>query len=294
METINVSPSSIAQYENCPKQYEYERILKIKPTLVSANLGFGDAIAKAMEAMLKGEAAGYRVNPLPVFLWKWKQFCDSNAVDYKAGMSSKALTEIGVRLLDLFDAKWKASGFSVALDSEGEPLLERKLQANLGDGVVLSGKLDLGVLTRASEFMVLDGKTPANASSEGFTLQADQLTAYQLLVMVHSRLLGLPAVQGVGFWELIKRPVPTTNRGIGPEVHDALIVAPRTAGQLAEFVTKAKSVAGKIRNKEFPKTPRMAWNSPCNSCTFSKACSTGDMTGLVEPAQSTLAIAKAA
>jgi hypothetical protein len=133
----------------------------------------------------------------------------------------------------------------------------------------------------------LDLKTSAIAYGEEFLLSSDQLTDYQLLTEGNSDQLGLDesGVKSVGFFEGIKRKVPKTNRGKGPEFLQPLIGPKRSAERLAERKQKLIWMGEDIRRGRFPKRPRMAYNTPCAMCEFSKFCLKGSKEGLVFPEQ---------
>src|SRR5690606_24919605 len=146
--------------------------------------------------------------------------------------------------------------------------IERDLEVDLGNGVRLRNKLDLAVFDRHGRFGVPDVKSTKSASSQEFTLQADQLTAYQLAVLAHAKELGLPEVEFVGFWEFLKRSVPKriSGKAQGPVINAPEEVRARTQKALEEYLSKVHHVARQVRAGWFPKTPRMAFNSPCSLC----------------------------
>lgn len=283
MRTLYLSPSGLAAYENCPRMYFYERVLRARTVKASSNLGFGSAFASAMEAFLRAELEGKVIDAVKVFEHEWSAFTATHNVEYKKSLCRETLTRIGRALVSQLPTAWRRSGFSVVVDRFGKPMIERKLMTNIGNGVVLVTKLDLVVMDGEGQMFVIDAKTPASPTTVTFTLMGDQLTAYQLAVQAHLEMLGLPPVEGVGYWEAIKRDVPKTGRGVGPVIQDPVIVDPRTDGDIEQFVKKVHSVADRIRAEDFHKTPRMAWNSPCGGCPVADACARRDTTGLVFP-----------
>jgi len=293
---IYVSPSGLATYENCPQAYYLERILRVKTVLTSASMGFGSATGRAIELFLVGQLRGKAVDPVQVFRDEWKRFTDRHAVRYPKGFTADSLDASGARLMELFPESWKASGFTLLLDANGEPMLERKLRVNIGNNVVLVTKLDQMVMSPEGETILLDTKATAAESSVEFALMSDQLTAYNLAVNAHASRLGIQPPDKVGYWEMLRRSIPKQrNRGEGPVVRPALVVPARTQRQLDQFVHKAHHVADLIRAARFDPTSRMAWNSPCSNCSLTKLCARGETDGLVfaspEAKQSALALA---
>lgn len=280
---IFLSPSGLASYENCPNAYYLDRVLKVRTRRTSSNLGFGGAAASAMEGFLQGQLRQQWVDPVNLFVEHWRMFTNSHDVVYKRGLSKEDLNAIGIRLMELFPKAWAKTRWSVVVDNKGEPLIERKFMVDIGNDVVLVTKLDVVVRDDEGKIYIIDMKTPSSPSSVAFTLMGDQLTAYQIAMMTYGPLLGVGEVAGVGYWELIKRKIPQGNRGEGPVIHDPIKVAPRSNGQLQAFVEKAHETADRIRASRFPKTPRMAWNSPCSSCELSSLCISGETKDLVFP-----------
>ena len=206
-------------------------------------------------------------------------------------MSRERLQEIGVRLLTEFPDAWRKSGFTVALDRHGEPIVERKLRVNVGCGVVLVTKLDILVVDSDGNYVLLDLKTPGKETSVEFTLTADQLTAYQLALQVYAQELGIGEISGVGYWELLKKDLPKTTRGKGPEVLEPLVVRPRSDQEIDQFVEKLHFAADNIRCKRFPKTPRMAYNTPCGACDELPLCLRGESEEFTFPDENSKRIA---
>lgn len=284
-EKLYLSPSSLATYANCPKSYYFDKVAKIKSEFEDANLGFGSAIAKATELHLMGVTAGESVDPAQVFSEEWERISTTRHIRYKRGRNRQALAEIGKRLMEQWAQAWNDSGFTLVLDKDCKPMLERKLYVEIGNNVVLVIKIDLCVYDEDGELLIIDVKTPSAASTVDFALMADQLTAYQLGLDFHSSSLGLPDVAGVGFWDMIKRNIPKTNRGEGPVICDPLVVEPRPAARIDAFIDKVHYVADQIRAQQFHPMPRMSFNSPCTSgCKFSSLCIRGETEGLILPA----------
>lgn len=282
---VYLSPSGLAAYENCPQSYLLERVLKVRTQMTSCSIGFGTSTGRAVELFLRGQVAGKSVDMQEIFREEWRRFTSMHAVRYTKGADAKSLEDTGLRLMELFPQAWVDSGYSVLTDKFGEPFLERKLKIDIGDNVILVTKLDLMVLDADKRVVLLDNKATAAESSIEYTLMADQLTAYNLAVDTHADVLGIARPDLVGYWEMLRRAVPKSNRGEGPVIRQPMVVPRRSQFQYAKFVAKCHRVADQIRAEQFGATPRMAFNSPCSSCSLAGLCARKSTDGLVFPSQ---------
>lgn len=293
---VYVSPSSLAAYENCPRSYLLERVLKVRTVQTNASIGFGTSTGRGVELFLRGMLQGRTVDPVAIFRQEWRRFLAMHAVRYTKGATAESLEAIGCRLMEQFPDAWSESGYKVVLDARGEPMIERKLKIDVGDNVVLVTKLDVMVETPEGKTAVVDYKATASSSSLEFTMLSDQLTSYNLATDAHAPLLGIRRPELVGYWEMLRRNVPKTNRGEGPVILKPMIVPRRSDTQFAQFVGKCHQLADRIRAEEFGPTPRMSFNSPCDSCSLSRLCARGETDGLVfrDPQAKSAALAIAA
>ena len=276
---MKLSPSGILKYLDCPRAYRYQYVDRLRPQVQSSNLHFGTCVHTAITAWLTGATD----DPAAYFTECWREITATVSLDYNSLWTPESLEATGKALAEQFPAVWQEAGILPLLDEEGQPVLERRLEARLAGGVVLSGQPDLIGLTLDGEVVVLDFKTASNPAPEGFAQASDQLLAYQVLVDVHAKTLGIHRVDHLGFMELIKRKVPNGNgkrNGKGPEVL-APVLAPRQ--DTREFVRKAVWVAQNIEAGNFFPNPRMAWNSPCGLCDFKRLCYEGSYEGLMQP-----------
>lgn len=274
MDVVYMSPSGIATYENCPRAYFFDRVLKVRLHQKSCALGFGGALATAMEAFERGTLTGTFVDPVPVFQAEWKQFTRSTSVKYGKYDSEEGILATGTKLMEEFPKAWESEGMTVALDAQGEPMIERKLTVDLGEATRLVTKLDLLAFDRDFKLMLIDQKSTKSVTDIRFALMGEQLTAYQLTVTAHAQTLSLPPIGGLAYWELIKRNIPKkAGSGKGPTIEPVSSVAPRSDQDVTAFVSKAQGIAQRIRDRDFPKTPRMSWNTPCLNCDFLDLCS---------------------
>lgn len=271
MEVIHVSPSGIATYENCPRSYLFDRVLRVSVSEKRSALGFGGALATAMEAFMKGTIQGTFVDPVPIFTKGWSEFTSKSIVKYGKGESEHGLTATGIKLMELFPEAWDREGLTVALDKQSNPMIERKMRVDLGEGTRLVTKLDLMAYNRDWELFLIDQKSTKQRTDIRFAMMGEQLTAYQVAFKAHQELLGLDSLKGLAFWELLKKPIPKRD-GEGPVVTPIEVVGTRSDADMDQFVVKARSIAQRIRNRDFPKTPRMSWNSPCTGCNYLPLC----------------------
>lgn len=276
METVYLSPSGIATFENCPMSYYLDRVLKVRTKESTSSVGMGSALASAMEAFLRGTVMGKFVDPVPVFQEQWREFVRGHVVRYPQNADADRLEETGKRLMEMFPEAWEAEGLTVALDGQAEPMIERKLVIDVSPGVRLTTKLDLCAFNRDWDLVLIDQKSPAQETDIRFALMGEQLTAYQVAIQAHGQALKLPDIKGVAYWELIRRMVPKkANAGKGPEIRPISTVKPRSQGAIQAYVNKVEGIAARIRNRDFPKTPRMAWNTPCTLCPYLDLCAQG-------------------
>lgn len=281
MEKLYLSPSKIATYENCPKEYFLKYVRRVETEDEAAALGFGGAIGSASEAFFLSTVTGAQCDPTAVFQDRWDAFTRSRSVRYNTIDTPDGLRKIGSILMDGLPQAWHDAGFTIALDKHGKPLVERNLELDLGDNVYLRTKLDLAVYNRHGQFGVIDVKTSKTPTTEEFLALADQLTAYQCAMTIHALGLGTGPVEFVGFWEFLKRSIPKKANTIGPYINPPEMISARSEKAIQAYIQKARWVAYCIRSKQFPQTPRMAFNSPCGLCDFANYCAYDVTDGLI-------------
>lgn len=282
---VNIRPSGALAYDECGYAYYLKYVLKVKPEFVSANLAFGTAIHNAFTGYVLAVTAGERgFNPVEVFRESWDQAQSKQSLEFSATFEAEDFTQIGIELANQVPDAWGMSGFVALIDAEG-PVVERRFEIPVGHNLFLNGQPDLAVMNSECETYVIDMKSTAVVYTEDFALASDQLTDYQLLVEHPTSKLGLDkdGLSGLGFFEMVKRKIPKTKLGKGPEIKQPIIVPRRSKKRCMERVQRLNWLAQDIRQQRFPKKPRMAYNSPCNLCEFRNYCLKGDPTGLVFP-----------
>lgn len=283
MKKIFLRPSQIVKGDECPYAMYLQYIAKIKPQVASANLVFGTIVHEAIAKYLAAMMAGVNFDPEKHFRFKWKEACETQAINYNASFGPSDLEATGARLCALFPEAWGQSGLVPLVDDEG-PVLERKFEVEILPGVVLFGTPDVVAMdSNTGEIVVPDFKTPASPAPEEFFLVADQLTAYQILVEAHKDKLGIDQVDRLGYMELLKKKIPKTSRGTGPEVLPPATGPRRPEKAVQAFIKKVDWFTQDIRAGRFPKRARMAYNTPCTLCDYKGLCLHGETEGLVIP-----------
>ena len=285
---IRLSPTAVLKYETCPYQYLLEEVLRIRPTHRAANLVFGSVMHRTVEDWLRGELTGAVPDPIACFDREWATARDAGGIEYAATQSPASLTATGRALITGFATAWPTFQRLLAVDEQGAPLLELKLDVQLGPRLVFVGRIDLLTFTSDGELECLDLKTPSTPTNPDWLLNADQLTGYQLLLDAYTERLGLPPIKRLGLLELIKRKVPTQT-GKGPEVRAPITVPRHSTAEVADYAQKVRWVAEDIERGRFPKRGLMAHNTPCELCAVRGLCQSGDTEGLIVPPQTALA-----
>lgn len=290
MKTMHLSPSKVATYENCPRSYFYQYVLRIKLSEESVNLGFGSCIDETFERFVLGLVKGEPIDAVAVFDAAWARYLNSSTVVFGSRFSADDLWETGRSLAGQLSDAWDEAQLIPVFDQEGKPILQRSLSVDVGHGVVLNTKLDILAMNFNGEVGVVDVKAPSSASSDLFTSNAEQLTGYQATVDAHRESFGIPKVSFVAYWEFLKKkvPGPKAKKGTeGPKIRRPHPVPARSEEDVNEYVQKLHAVADNIRAKRFYKSPRMAFNTPCALCPWSRLCIERDVSGYVLPADLT-------
>lgn len=288
---LKLSPSAVTAYDDCPRAYKYKYVDRVELVEKSSNLLFGSAVDTVFEQIVRGIVSGTPL-PSPSIAFEaafQEQFSFGGRIKYSKGFEKDDLFEIGKRLVEDFAVKYPRFGLQPIVDDQNNPIMQKYLQVEVDEGVLLTGKLDHLAIDRMGRVVVIDFKTARTAADKGFVLVSDQLTSYQILVDAHREELGIDRVQRLGFIEGIKRKVSTTNRGSGPFIEEPLYADRRTDAEIEEFLDKVRWVADDIRKGRFPKKPRMAYNTPCAMCDFAEACQQGNKQSLVFPPMFSLA-----
>mgnify|MGYP001052242207 CR=1 FL=1 len=281
-DVIRLRPSSVLKHDECPAQYYFSAVEGLRSKVTSANLPFGTAVHEAMTGYILSKISGKPFNPVEAFEAEWDRAIENEILGFSSIWDEPSMRATGKLLSERFPEAWDRTGLTPVLDGDG-PVVERRFQATIAPGVVLTGQPDVVAMNSDGEVIVVDVKTTASAYDPTFVLVAEQLTAYQILLEANRESLGIESVDKLGFIEAVKKKVPKTNRGTGPEVKEPLLAPSRDGAMTREYLSKVEDMARDIKRERFPRRPRMAFNSPCNMCDFRDYCLKGDMEGLYRP-----------
>lgn len=275
-------------YDNCPYQAYLKYILGIRTECEAANLYFGTSIHTATTGLVIAESEGITdYDPVRVFSESWQKSLDTHVMDFSSNWSPEDLTATGEQLVSSFVDIWKESGYSPLIGPDGKAVVEKRLMIDFGE-FKLTGQPDIVALDGELRLTPVDIKTTVSAYDEIFLVASEQLTDYQILVEGNSDLLGLEgqAVERLSFIEGLKVKVPKTSKGKGPRFIPPASADARSLDVMNQRLVKISVIADNVRKGWFPKTPRMAYNTPCTMCDFAQYCLEGDDTGLVFPSNS--------
>ena len=111
--------------------------------------------------LVAGELTGAAPDPVAVFDRDWAAARNAGGVEYAATQSPESLTATGRALITGFATAWPTFQRLLAVGTDGTPLLELKLEVQLGPRLVYVGRSDLLTFNRDGELECLDLKTPA-------------------------------------------------------------------------------------------------------------------------------------
>lgn len=280
--TKPISASMIHKWQNCPMSFYYHYILQYRSEVTSANLPFGTCLHTASTGYIVAKLKGLPYDCVEVFRDAWDATLAKEAIEFSSRWDRDSMAATGERLLDLFASKWDDLNLIPLIDDKGEPLVELSLSATLPNGVKIYGIQDFAGMDIDANVVVVDIKSPQTASSEHFLAMSDQLTMYQLLNEANKDKLGIEQVDRLGFFEMLKRKVPVKRTKVtGPQIADIEWNPRRTSQEIEEFCNKLEWMLEDINRGRFPKTPRMAWNTPCDMCDFKGLCQNNDKSGLI-------------
>jgi len=274
------SATQLITADDCAYQHYLRDIVKVRVKAQAANLIFGSCIDTSIREYLTALALGNSPpDPKARFLESWRAAQSQEAVRYASTQDPESFERMGCDLMQELPTAWHRTGFQVALDASGAPLIDRLLRATIvrgGRQVRIVGKLDLAVYTSTIRLAIIDVKASATVHSVLHTLRSDQLTMYQLLLEAHGESLGLPDLAHLGFWDLVKR------KGTS-HCADPVLVPARIQQELDAYLDKILWRAEDDERQRWPKVSRHLHNSPCELCDFATYCTEGDREGLIFP-----------
>lgn len=276
-----VRPSEIVKREECGYQRHLFYDRKIESEATSCNLVFGSCVDDATGKYLEALYAGLDFDTEKHFEMLWQEALDTRIISYSSIWDAESLRETGKRLCGSFPAAWDDLNLMILSDEDG-PLLHRRMVARIAPDIELSGEMDVVAMDMDGFAVIIDVKTPATSADEYFTLAADQLTAYDILLRSRLDKIGALGISQVGYLEGLKKKIPKSSRGTGP-IWTKCLVPGRSEDARNEYIEKVKFEVAGIRSGYHPKRSRMAYNSPCALCDFKDYCLKGCTEGLVFP-----------
>lgn len=258
---LRLSASAIGTYQRCPKQYEYETVMKI-PTPDQSHLRLGITVHNVLERYHKDldeplppEAARAKLEKLlqqQVATGGWGKTDDDRQLLERA----RAMLE---RYADSDFAQPEGPvrtevGFSLKLPPT-ELMKTTPVGGKILDGIQINGKIDrIDTLPDGTQ-RVVDYKT--GHDKKGATALRNQVaTEVQLAIYKYAgaRELGIDA-KGLAYYFL--------------EAKDPVIEAEATDEHVAEVVATIDEVADKIISLDFEPKPEF---QKCKSCSFRHVC----------------------
>lgn len=264
----------------CGRKYRYVYVDRLEADAASYSLPFGGASHTALAQYVTAHALGAYIDPAEAFVRAWNEQT-KRPIAYSSIWSEEGCRKTGVSLMEQFRDKWTELGWKAVLDKDGLPIVERELHVLLPGGVVWIAIIDAVVETPDGRILVLDFKTPGDASMPTFASISDQLLGYQVAVNANRETLGLTRdIDGLVFFELIKRPIPKTKSGTGPHIVVSEPAPPRSRQDVEEWIRECQFVARDIRDQRFARRPMDSYNTPCELCDFMSHCHSGISHGL--------------
>lgn len=261
---LYISHSQIFTYQACSLKYRYQYVERRKPERISIALPFGKAIHAAQELFYRSLKDGTCIIPqnalwvrfeevlrkelakkagTPV-IWKKQMPDETGAIDM-----GKAMLKVFHESLDLSDHK--------IVDVE-LPLSARLYTDDGQDtGFQLVGILDLLLMDKNNEAVVVDSKTAAQAISQHSADENLQMSCYSYLLAANRYVFPTAPVKcRFDILRKLKKPKQET-------VHTL-----RTAQDRKRFARIAAAVLDGIDKKVYLPTP--SWM--CSDCGFREAC----------------------
>lgn len=282
-QVIRLSHSKKSVAQTCGYRFKLQYIDKLESKFRSANLLYGNAVHAGIAATLTALAlTGQMIDPIPAFQDYWDNGLRHSdyVTEFSSTWTPEGMKAAGELSLRRFMEDWRQRGWEVVIDAEGMPVIERELVVALPGDIVFKCILDALVRDAQGRIIVVDFKTPSDAAMDGFAELSDQLLGYQVACDAHAQSLAIPAVDGMVFYELIKKNVPKTSKGTGPSIHVAEPAKRRPPERIAEWISEMQFVAEDIRRKRFNRRAADSYNTPCELCDFASACRSNDISGL--------------
>lgn len=282
LQQVLLSDSSGYLMTTCGEAYRLRYEEHLEPVRKSATLILGGLIDEAASAFIRAQATGEQVDPVAMFSAAWDAKIATVETQMASGKDAETTRLMGIQILERFVEDWTARGWMPMLDLDGEPIVQRWLRVELPGNVIYRGIIDVVVLTPDSKVLVVDLKT-TSIHFEEFSLVADQLTGYQVMIEAHADLLGIERIDGLVFYDMVKRaPVTEKSRkgATGPTIEVDEPAPPRTPAQVDGWIREQGFIADDIRRRRFSRRPGKPFSSACRMCDYQRKCWKNDSSDL--------------
>jgi hypothetical protein len=270
------SPSRSLAIDNCPRAYFWQYEAKARPAISNHALLFGEAYDEVWNwFLLRGRGQISPQEAEEAFEAKWAPV-EQQSVRFSSRGNWADLLKIGKALAHQIPDAWDASGYELLKDRNGLPMVQRDLLVRLAPDHIHRMKIDLVVRTRDGQIGVVDNKTASAATAEHFVAAAEQLLDYQIAVDAIAASNGWGPVEMLAFWESLKSKS-------NPRILPPNETTRHSDADVRERIEKLRWQRQVVQLGHFPKSPRMAFNTPCGMCDFAKGCLERDTEDLTIP-----------
>lgn len=278
---MKMSVSRMLKWLRCPRSYWYRYIAKASSIFTPANLIFGKCVDEAANEYFRALVKGQTHDMVGHFEHDWLEAMQISSVEFSSTHDEESMLKMGKRIAEIFPGKWSETNLFPLIDPAGNAAVQWDLEAPIGNGIILRTLPDVAVVDMdTGKTGVIDIKTGAAEHTPEHTLVDDQLTAQQLTVEANPDQTGIRHLDFVGYFDLIKRKVPTSNRGKGPSA-SLVKVNRRPKHMIDELKAKMIWAASAISQGEYPRTPMQPFDSPCSMCEYRTHCIEGKDADLV-------------
>jgi putative RecB family exonuclease len=261
---LHISHSQVWAYLNCSLRYYFQYVLGHPRERTSVNLIYGSALHKALERYYADLMADKPAPDLSLLQELFTEYvtAETNTPDipivYKKDMADAAQTlDMGTRMLKtLYDKLLPPDDHIV---SGVEVPLAARLVSPDGNpmDMVVTGILDLVLLDKAMNPVVVDFKTAKQAKSQAAADEDLQMTLYHYL-MTENGYADPAAHLECRFHMFRKLKTPKLE----------VMTTYRNKGQTARLIKMLNAVLSGIENRVF--IPNKGWL--CGDCAFADAC----------------------
>ena len=241
---FSLSPSQATSYDNCPRQYAFERRLGVTHEF-GKYATFGTMVHEVLElaeqaAIDAGVGRSTREQALAILEDRFE------AYDFGGGVQRTAWKARGIALLEGLYAAWIRPEAEVAL-------LEKPLELEI-DGILWRGFADRIERKPDGTLRVVDYKTSKNPPSAADASQSIQLAFYLIAAQADPEVAELGEPTEAEFWH----PLAKTKKKY-------LALDP---SKTTEVLSSMKHIAEGIREEDW--TPKLG--SGCSRCTIKLVC----------------------